>query len=249
MLKQYNEEYFTNVYHTAQRRLSPSGISGFFLATLVFSTIMLVVSMNAVFSTSLFDTNWFLLLFVSAIFWFVHLLTFLIFLKEKVAYKLQKFQVLMLCLISFKTSIEGYVIYFLLCADRNVPPYMYTLGLVILTGGILFMISSFYRAIQSVKKGRLKEDGNGLLSNSKIVPVVVGLIAFIFLSTYALRFIQTPDFVIPIEVILSIIIVTIVQYSIAFGMSEFFLLAYCKFKFPSFIMELPNRQKKGGIPK
>lgn len=246
MLNQLNEEYFKQLNYTAQMRLRPSNISGFFIATFIYSTIMIIVSITAVLTTTLFETNWFLLPFFLVIFWGIHLFFMLFFISEKISYKMQRFQAIILCFIAFKLSIEGYAIYFLICADQKAPTTMYWLGLILLAGGILFMVYSLFRAIHIVKKGDLKEDGKGLFdfSGKRILSVITAIIALIFIATFVLRFIPMYEMSIPLGMFFALIICSFLHYLVAMASSEFFLLAYCKFKYSSFIVEPPKRRKR-----
>lgn len=152
MLKQYNEEYFAKIKEAARERLRPDGVSVFIIATLVFSAVMIAVSLNAVLYGDNTDSRWMIYLIVDIVLWAFHLLAALLFYNEKLAYKYQKIQAYILCFISLKFSLEIYLVYFLMCEDRGAEPFMTSLSLLMLLGGILFLILSTWRAVHRVKR-------------------------------------------------------------------------------------------------
>ncbi|KAA0548510.1 hypothetical protein FZW96_08030 [Bacillus sp. BGMRC 2118] len=246
MLSQYNEENFAILQQTAQARLRPDNISGWFLVTFIYSTIMLITAAFAVMTTPLFDTNWFLVPFFAAISWLVHLVLMLVFISERVAYKLQRLQAVALCFIAGKLSIEGYMIYFLICADQDADLYMYVVGLVLLAGGFLLMIVSTIRAFRAVRRGDLREDGNGLFQYTSrwLLSVVTAVIALIFISNYVVRFLPVEVTNASFGAYFGLFLFAGIQYLMAMATSEFFLLTYCKFRYHSFIVEPPIRNRK-----
>ncbi|WP_342437933.1 hypothetical protein NSS79_01010 [Paenibacillus sp. FSL L8-0436] len=245
MLKQYNEEYFAKIKEAARERLRPDGVSVFIIATLVFSAVMIAVSLNAVLYGDNTGSRWMIYLIVDIVLWAFHLLAALLFYNVKWAYKYQKIQSYILCLITLKFSLEFYLVYFLMCEDREAAPFMTSLGLLMLLGGILFLILSTWRAVQRVKKGHLQRGGSGLYnykeSKSYISLPVIYLGAVI--AGHMPKMFSDNSSYTSMEPAIALVFCVVLQYAIAMAWPEFFLLVYCKRRFPSFHIQ-PYKQRK-----
>ncbi|MEK5234280.1 hypothetical protein NST99_01000 [Paenibacillus sp. FSL L8-0470] len=245
MLKQYNEEYFAKIKEAARERLRPDSVSVFIIATLVFSAVMIAVSLNAVLYGDNTDSEWMIYLIVDIVLWAFHLLAALLFYNEKLAYKYQKIQAYILCFISLKFSLEIYLVYFLMCEDRGAEPFMTSLGLLMLLGGILFLVLSTWRAVHRVKKGHLRRGEKGLYnfggSKSYISFPVIYLGAVI--AGFVPRMFADSSSYTSSEPVIALVLSVLIQYLTAMFLPEFILLAYCKGRFQSFHIQPPNQRK------
>lgn len=242
MLKQSKENDFYILKQTATGRLSPNQMTGFFWGAFVFSAIMIAVSYNAALSNNV-STTWTIFIQVYVVILAIQFLFTLFYSNTKNAYMFQKLQVYLLCIVLFKISIEMYLIYFLSIDDRNAPYYMVTIGVLMLIGGILYLIISTYRGINRVKKGEFKNGGKGLYNFQQSkgyisLPIIYGVSVIGGMLARSLS--GTNGAFQIIEVLLPLLIAVFLQYSIAMIWPEFFLLAYCKKRFTSF-NHIPNR--------
>lgn len=245
MLKQYNEEYFAKIKEAAIERLRPDGVTVFFIGTLVYSAVMIAVSLNAAFYGKHTDSIWMNYLFADIILGVIHLLLAIVFYNVKLAYKYQKIQSYILCFITLKFTLEAYLVYFFLCEDREAPPYMTSLGLLLILGGILFMLLSTWRAVHRVKQGHLRRGEKGLYnfgqSKSYISFPVIYLAAAI--GGHIPKAFSDNSTYTSMEPVLFLALCVLIQYATAMAFPEFILLAHCKRRFPSFHIQ-PYKQRK-----
>jgi hypothetical protein len=245
MLKQYNEEYFAKIKEAAIDRLRPDGVSVFFIATLVFSAVMIAVSLNAVLYGDNTDSTWMIYLVADIILWVMHLLVSIVFYNVKLAYKYQKIQAYILCFISLKFSLEIYLVYFLMCEDRGAEPFMTSFGQLLLLGGVLFLLLSTWRGVKRVQQGHLRKGERGLYnykeSKSYISFPVIYLGAVI--AGFVPRMFSDSSGYTSFEPVIALVLCVVLQYAIAMAWPEFFLLVYCKRRFSSFHIQPPNQRK------
>lgn len=245
MLKQYDDEYFAKIKEATIDRLRPDGVSAFFIATLVFSAVMIAVSLNAAFYGKHTDSIVMNYLIADIVLGVMHLLLAIVFYNVKLAYKYQKIQSYILCFITLKFSLEAYLVYFFLCVDREAAPFMTSIGVLLLLGGILFMIISTWRGVYRVQQGHLRRGEKGLYnfggSKSYIsFPVIYfaavtgGHIPKMFANSEGYR---------SFELVFALVLCVVVQYAISMAWPEFYLLAYCKKRFQSFHIQ-PYKQRK-----
>lgn len=237
MLNKCKENDFYVLKQISRGRLSPDNMAGFFWGAFVFSSIMTLVSYNASQSVNVSVSLWSEFMKFILILLAVQFLLTIFFTSTKNGYRFQRLQVNMLSFISFKISIEMYLVYFLACDDRDVPIFMTIIGLLMLIGGFFYLIISIFRGIHRVKKGKFRKGEKGLydFQESKgyiSIPIIYGssvmggVLATSLSNMNSLSSIN--------DVIAPLLISMIIQYSIAMALPEFFLLAYCKSRFKSF---------------
>jgi len=249
MLKKYTEADFYELKFVARGRLSPDGISAFFIATLIYSGIItLILVSGANNNTYITYQIWKAILNTDLWILLIHLFIAIFFIKEKIYIKFQKLQVVLLNIITIKMSVEFYQVFFLACEDKRAPSYMARSGMILLPGGFIFLIISSIRAIHRVKQGKFRRGGEGLFNfkESKLYvssPLIFGLI--MFSGTFARNFSGSSDIrkIIP-GLTFMLLLCAFVQYVMALAIPEFFLVTYCKFRFKSFNMEPIKRINK-----
>ncbi|WP_449537781.1 hypothetical protein [Ferdinandcohnia sp. Marseille-Q9671] len=251
MLKKYNVEDFDLIEDVAYDRLHPNAIIAFFWVTFVISAFMTYFVRDTV-NYSVYITNpmWSTLIQVNLILLVFHLLVLIFYKVKRNTFRFQRLQVLLLCFFSLKLSLEFYPIYFMAVEDRFAPTYLTTTGLLAIAFGFVLLVISVIRAIGRVKKGELKENGKGLydFGNSKgyvSIPIIFGatMIGGAISQTFSA---MGSSFGSMAGLFFLLILAIVIQYGIAMVWPEFFLLAYGKFRFASFIVELPKDRKSTG---
>ncbi|WP_251551956.1 hypothetical protein [Neobacillus muris] len=248
MLNKCSEDDFTIIRDVAFGRLRPNRIPLFFMATLVFSLVIIAFSLLALGSDGAVDPLLSLVILIDMALFVVHLFFALFFLNDKFCYKFQRFQSILLCIISFKFSIETYLAYFFLLHDRNAAPYMAALGLVLFLGGIVFIILSTIRVMKRVQQGEFRRGGKGLFnfSDSKVYISLPFFFGIVMLAGFLPRIFSDDSSYMSAEPFVALFFCFIIQYGVAMAWPEFYLLSHCKSRFDSFIIERPQRNGKGG---
>ena len=246
MLNKCNEEDFNQIKSAALDRLSPNNVSGFSWGFFAFGVIMTVLSFAGLFPED-HDSSLFMSLMVSLnlLILIIQFILTVLFTSKKLAYKFQKFHSVFLCFIAFKISIDTYQFFFGASERFGSPNYLKNSGLLLLLGGIIFMVISTFRVIKRVEKGELRKSGKGLydFQNSKgfvSVPIIFGIT---ILGGVGGRFFSEVSN--DITAIIALVLGVVIQYSIAMAIPEFFLLAYCKFRFESFKVKRPEGRMRG----
>ena len=249
MLKNCDESDFYELKIIASERLRPDGISVFFWGAFVLSGIMTAVAAFGI-SQSVQNINpiWNKIININLFFLLIQLLLTMFFTSEKNAFKFQRFQAILLSVISFKISIEMYNFFFIACQDKNAPSYITNAGMFLLLGGITYLILSTIRGIGRVKKGEFRKGGKLLydFQNSKgyvSIPIIYGVT--MIGGTITKIFSDTTSITAKLlELIFILLITTFIQYGISMAWPEFFLLTYCKFRFKSFNLKIPESFKE-----
>ena len=239
MLKNCDEEDFYELKSVSEDRLLPDGIAVFFCATFILGAIFALVSVNAL-NSSIYINHvfWIKTITANIIILIIQLIIAIFFISLKKSYGHQKVQAVLLCILSIKISIEGYQCFFLYCEDSQLPDYVGIFGRLILIGGFLFIVISTLRGVNRVKKGYFRKGGKYLydFKNSKIYvssPFIYGIIMLGGVLSRNLSGSNNNTSNIVYAFFL-LIIMAIIQYGIAMAWPEFFLLAYCKFRFAIF---------------
>ena len=244
MLLGKNETDFYELKSVAIDRLSPDAIQGFFWSTLLVSGFMTGMA-SLVINEGLLDIMYPImegLLNVYYVLFIIHLLIAIFFSFKKVAFQFQRLQAVLLCLVAIKLSMDSYLPFVALWADRNAPSFVLNAGALLLIGGILFLVISTIRGMKRVQKGAFRKGGKRLydFQQSKgyvSLPIIFG--ATIFggvIIRIASNMSGTPARM--FELFFFLLIAAIIQYAISLAWPEFFLLAYCKFKFAGFLVEM-----------
>lgn len=246
-MKEYNETYFDHIYNAAAGRLRPDGISGFFLATFLVGLISTVVSALAVkhsfitvepYIQSLVDFAQSFLIF--------HLIVTVLFFINRLAFKFQKIQALLLSIFGLKLSLDFYLPFYAIGAVRGVEDIVLTAGTILLAGGLLLLLLMMVRSVNLVKKGELQKGGGGFFGNKKqknayvSIPIIFGVTMIAGVLARSLGDISMVG-----TVLLILFFAVFLQYAMTFALPEFLLLTYCKFRFEKFNIDPPNKYKKG----
>ncbi|MFA9398925.1 MAG: hypothetical protein ACERKV_11775 [Clostridiaceae bacterium] len=262
MLKNYNEEDFKELTYVACDRLDPGNVPVFLLAAIGYSGVCAGVSLFAVkqnikYSTGNISNAMINFNRVSLIILAIQIAFAIFYLFPKNNYKFQRLQCIVLSIVAFKISIEGYQPMYFFWADRHNPYYqmniqtldnMYKSGILIFIGGIVFLIYCVFRAINRVEKGCLRDDGRGLYDFAKSdkrvnIPIiyVCTMLGGSIAKSLSNGNTATSEFW---ELLFGILIFAFIQYAMALALPEFFLLTYCKLRFKYFIVSMPKKYRK-----
>ncbi|XID94302.1 hypothetical protein ACF3MZ_07195 [Paenibacillaceae bacterium WGS1546] len=241
MLRDCKEEQFEELKAVAYTRLSPNRIILAFISAFVYSGVTTAVMAFALsYSTTITSAYWPLIQKFDLVLLIVQSLFVLFFALPRHDYRFQKLQSIVLCLVFFKLSVDGYKIYFLTLEDRNSPNELFATGITILVGGLLLLVLATFRAIRLVEQGKLTQDGSYLYPVSKetATRITVILIVIMVIAHIVGRLLGNlnPDVLGPVSLL---VIISILQYGMAIAWPEFFLIAYAKLKFPGFILKMP----------
>ncbi|ADU31782.1 hypothetical protein [Evansella cellulosilytica] len=110
--------------------------------------------------------------------------------------------------------------------------------LMVILGGVVFLLFSIARSIKRVKQGHFRHGGKGLY-NFKQSKGYVSL-PIIFTASMIGGLVGRASFETSFgeltELLFFIVVTVVIQYGIAMAWPEFLLIAYCKCRFPSFIV-------------
>ncbi len=252
MLKNCNEEDFYELKSVSEDRLDPSAIGAFFILVFIIGVVMYMVSALGVSKTiNVNNKFWINVVRVDMIILIVQLIIIIFFRSLKKCYGHQKIQAILLCILSIVFPVEMYQVFFIMCENRLMSDYVINFGGLILLGGLVFTVISTLRGINRVKNGHFRKDGKYLydFKNSKIYissPVIYGIILMAGLLSRNLSGADNSTSN-SMVIYFFLIIVAIIQYAIAIAWPEFFLLAYCKFRFETFNEKIPKAWLKEDI--
>lgn len=236
MLKSCNESDFYELKNIAYGRLSPDRISAFFWVTFFISAVSTLVVAVGADSMMFISDPWIQFIRIDIYLLLVHLLIAIFFTFMKNRYMFQKLQAFLLSVFGLKLSLDFYKVYFLACEDRLAPAYMWTTGFILVSGGLVYLVLSTLRALRRVKQGAFQKGGKLLYdfqtSKGHIgLPFVTGATIF---GGSIIKSISSNGYGLG-ELYVLLGAFALLQYLIAMAWPEFFLIAYCKFRFDSFL--------------
>ncbi|MFZ7946302.1 MULTISPECIES: hypothetical protein [Bacillaceae] len=248
MLKNSNETDFYELKSVAYGRLSPTRISSFFWVSFIISGISTLVVTVGSGSMMFISDAWLQFIRMDIYALLIHLFIAIFFSFTKNAYKFQKLQAILLTIFSLKMSLDFYKVYFLACEDRLAPGYMWTTGFVLIGGGLIYLVLSTLRAISRVKKGAFRKGGKLLydFQTSKGHISLSFVIGATILGGSIIKAVSAGGNGL-MEVYVLLGAFALVQYLFAMAWPEFFLIAYCKFRFDSFLKKPPTVLTDRGV--
>jgi len=248
-MKSYGKEYYYKLKSVANDRLSPDGISAFILASFIVSGILGLVVFYAVDYSRLVDNSiWPLYIKVNNVCLLIHFVCAVVYMKLPFAYKHQKLQAIILCVVSIKMSIDGYAVFLVACDDKGVASSIVYGGLILLIGGIILLVISVLRGLKRVGNGELKQEGKGLYNfkESKVyasTPLIFSLISMSGVISKVLSGSEDKG-ANSLGVVFILFLSFVIQYTIAIAWPEILLITICRFRFESFRDKMPERFKR-----
>ncbi|WP_338470831.1 hypothetical protein R4Z10_18960 [Niallia sp. XMNu-256] len=229
------EEKFFMLKDVALGRLSPDRIPMFFWGSLIYSAVATGVSLFGILQNEHLITPLIKTMFqVSMISFLLHLLFTLFYSIPRMSYKFQRFQMVIVSLITIKVSLEAYQFFFVASITGLAPDYVINTGIIVLIGGFVYFIISLIRGIKRVQQGELKKGGKGLyeFKSSKAYISIPIIFAASMLGGSIGRNFSDPST--SFGLFFALFLCAVLQYTIAMAWPEFLLVTYAKYKFKSF---------------
>lgn len=164
-------------------RFSPYVIAEFFKLTFLTGIILTgVAAISLYFNANEASLLSKILVITALILLLLQLFTTIFFSINKLAYKHQKSQIIVMSFISFKASIDIYLPYFILCDVMNMPLININIGFISLAAGIVLMLLLTLRDVKRVGEGYSFNKQHLLLyQNKKIIRVMIVAIYLIMI--------------------------------------------------------------------
>lgn len=245
MYRDLKEDSFEQLKEVAHDRVHPGQVFVFFWGAFVASGVVFAVTIFGSQSYNVTSPIWENIITISIILLVLQLIFTLLFSIPKIALSFQRIQILLVCLISLKISWEFYLIFFLIRADRALPETLDVWGLFAFIGGIAFLVISIIRSLGRARQGHFKADGKGLYNfqqSKGYVSLPIIFAASVFGGIFGRIQFDTAAGQL-FEVLMFLLFAVVIQYSMAMVWPEFLLIAYGKFRYPSFIVEVTKKRK------
>ncbi|RED51885.1 hypothetical protein [Cohnella lupini] len=254
MLKETTLEDYYELRTISNNRLHAGRIAIFFQGALGLSVIPSVIFAIAL-HVGIWEMTpvWQFIMTASFTLNAIQLIATVLFQFDKIIYRFQKLQSILLCMVSIKVTLDFYLVYFFMCVDMKIPEYMTILGICLMLGGFAVLVISTLRAIRRVKQGEFRQggrklfnfqsdEGGGRLSKQTKYISYISIGIFLLLTCYSSYSQENPELfeewfgshfaaLNPVPIL---IMVTIIHYGIYMVWPEFLLLTYCKFRFEAF---------------
>jgi hypothetical protein len=242
------EEDLDKFRMTCRSRLNPEGVTGFMLGTIFYTSLfMIIIFWGGIdYYTAVFDK---VIVRVELVLYGLQVMFLILYLFPKARFKFQKLQTLVILLYAFQLGTIGCTLFVLSgmiehSIDLHTRIYV---GLLVLGGIIVHIVTTvdtFKQASEGAfssgdKSASFFSQTKGHVIRGAVIYVLILLVLIYINNNYSLN------------TMFGYVICNVVMYAVAIGAAEFQLLAYCRFKFPSFNIsweqhkrETPRYQKK-----
>ncbi|PER29435.1 hypothetical protein [Bacillus cereus] len=242
------EEDLEKFRMTCRSRLNPEGVTGFMLGTIFYTSLfMIIIFLGGIdYYTTVFDK---VIVRVELVLYGLQVMFLILYLFPKARFKFQKLQTLVILLYAFQLGTIGCTLFVLSgmiehSIDLHTRIYV---GLLVL-GGIIVHIVTTVDTLKQASEGAFSSGDKSASFFSKTKGHVIRGAVIYVLSLLVLIYINNNY---SLNTMFGYVICNVVMYAVAIGAAEFQLLAYCRFKFPSFNIsweqhkrETPRYQKK-----
>ncbi|MEW4214934.1 hypothetical protein Q0N59_12825 [Bacillus thuringiensis] len=239
------EEDLNEFKSTCKNRLSPDWATGFMFGTMFFiSLIMFFLIVGLIrfgwsYYPTLFDK---IIVSLELVLYSLQVIFLIIYLFPKMPFKLQKLQTLVVLLYAFQLGTITFTMLIIpgmsnYSIDQSTLMYV---GLLFL-GAVILHILATIDTFRQASKGAFNkgEESSSFFSKTKritikcaVIYVLILLISIYVHNDYTLK-------------ILGLYAGgTLIMYAVAIGAAEFQLLAYCRFKFPSFYISWEEHERE-----
>ncbi|OJE08707.1 hypothetical protein A9488_18725 [Bacillus cereus] len=230
---------------TCRHRLSPEGAMLFMFGGMLYSSLLMLFIFGALirfgwdYYPTLFDT---VMVRMELLLYSLQVIFFIIYLIPKVRFKFQKLQTLVILLYAFQLGTIGLTA-FVLPGMSNYSINFITLiyvGLLVLGAILVHGVTTFDTFKQASKGAFSMGERSTLFFNKEKKNVMFGVVIYV-LILLVLIYIQNNY---SLSIMFGYFIFTFIMYAVAIGAAEFQLLAYCRFKFPSFYISWEEHERK-----
>lgn len=239
------EENLNEFKSTCKNRLSPDWATGFMFGTMFFISLIMFFLIGGLirfgwsYYPTLFDK---IIVSLELVFYSLQVIFLIIYLFPKMPFKLQKLQTLVVLLYAFQLGTITFTM-LIIPGMSNYSIDQITLmyvGLLFL-GAVILHILATIDTFRQASKGAFNkgEESSSFFSKTKRTaikcPVIYVLILLILIYVHN-------DYT---QNILGLYAGgTLIMYAVAIGAAEFQLLAYCRFKFPSFYISWEEHERE-----
>ncbi|PGA99654.1 hypothetical protein [Bacillus toyonensis] len=217
---------------TCRNRLSPEDSMGFMFGGIVYSSLFMLFILVALikigwgYYPTLFDK---IIVSIELVLYGLQVIFFILYLIPKARFKYQKLQALVILLFAFQLGTIGFTLFILPAISK------YSIDqITLLYVGLLFLGAVFVHLVTTIDTFKQAESGAfstderafSKIKNNTMIGVTIYVLTLLILIYFHNNY-ET-------GVLVGYIAGTLVMYAVAIGAAEFQLLAYCRFKFPSF---------------
>ncbi|WP_142318966.1 hypothetical protein [Bacillus cereus] len=230
---------------TCRNRLSPERSMVFILGATVYSSLFMLFIFGALvkfgwgYYPNLFDK---IIVCIELVLYTLQVIFLILYLFPKVRFKCQKLQALVILLCTFQLGTIGFTL-FILPAISNYSIDQITLLYV----GLLFLGAVFVHLVTTIDTFKQAESGAfsmderatsffSKIKNNTMIGITIYVLTLLILIYFHNNY-ET-------GVLVGYMAGTLVMYTVAIGAAEFQLLAYCRFKFPSFYISWEEHERE-----
>ncbi|QWI49327.1 hypothetical protein [Bacillus mycoides] len=239
------EEDLNEFKSTCKNRLSPDWATGFMFGTMFFISLIMFFLIGGLirfgwsYYPTLFDK---IIVSLELVFYSLQVIFLIIYLFPKMPFKLQKLQTLVVLLYAFQLGTITFTM-LIIPGMSNYSIDQVTLmyvGLLFL-GAVILHILATIDTFRQASKGAFNtgEESSSFFSKTKRIAIKCALIYV--LTLLILIYVHN-------NYTLNILGLyaggTLIMYAVAIGAAEFQLLAYCRFKFPSFYISWEEHERE-----
>ncbi|EKS8350359.1 hypothetical protein QC466_000018 [Bacillus cereus] len=239
------EEDLNEFKSTCKNRLSPDWATGFMFGTMFFiSLIMFFLIVGLIrfgwsYYPTLFDK---IIVSLELVLYSLQVIFLIIYLFPKMPFKLQKLQTLVVLLYAFQLGTITFTM-LIISGMSNYSIDQITLmyvGLLFL-GAVILHILATIDTFRQASKGAFNtgEESSSFFSKTKRIAIKCALI---YVLTLLILIYVHNDYTLKIFGLYAG--GTLIMYTVAIGAAEFQLLAYCRFKFPSFYISWEEHDRE-----
>ncbi|AJQ58811.1 hypothetical protein CON48_26395 [Bacillus thuringiensis] len=226
------EEYLDKFRMTCNDRLSPEGATGFMFGGILYSSIAvfsIIVSGDWDYCMVLLNIG---IVKLEVLLYALQVIFFILYLFPKAQFKFQKLQTIVVLLYAFQmATILLTVLVVSEIANNSMDRITLNYVCLLYLGAVIFHIVATIDTFKLASEGAFSMDersasffskAKGTMMKVASIYALILLILIYFHNDYAF------------DTFIGYVIGTVLMYTIAIGAAEFQLLAYCRFKFPSF---------------
>ncbi|MCK6256348.1 hypothetical protein LCY76_07035 [Fictibacillus sp. KIGAM418] len=241
------EENLSDFKITSENRLSPGNTPGFMIGTAVWCSLIIFFFIFGLFKFGwdAYPTRFEKTIVLSELVLYgLQIILILFFSIPKMAFRFQRLQLIAIIYFAFQSATMGFmpvVIHKVFGYPTNLLTLIYV-GLLII-GGVIVHILSTLVTFHQAEKGAFNvgENSSGFF-NKKIIKIIIGSLIYVVLLL--LLIFSTNFSSLSLGNMFFYTILSVILYTVAISSAEFQLLAYCKFKFPSFIISWDEHRKE-----
>ncbi|MFJ7806983.1 hypothetical protein ACIQYD_15810 [Bacillus cereus] len=239
------EEDLNEFKSTCKNRLSPDWATGFMFGTMFFiSLIMFFLIVGLIrfgwsYYPTLFDK---IIVSLELVLYSLQVIFLIIYLFPKMPFKFQKLQTLVVLLYAFQLG----TITFTMLIISGISNYSID-QITLLYVGLLFLGAVFVHLVTTIDTFKQAESGAfsmderatsffSKIKNNTMIGITIYVLTLLILIYFHNNY-ET-------GVLVGYMAGTLVMYTVAIGAAEFQLLAYCRFKFPSFYISWEEHERE-----